>query len=308
VTDVLQAALRDALGDTSLLVYRWDPAVSTYRDAAGAAAQPPPDGPDRAVLTIEHERAPLLAIEHDPALRDDPGLVSAAVAAVRLAVENERLGAEVRMQLEAVRASRARLVEAQDTERRRIERDLHDGAQQRLVSLQLSLQMLRRNLGPDADPAALAELEAATSEADAAIAEMRELARGVHPAILTEAGLGPALSSLAERSPLPVELDESIDGRLPAPVEATAYFVVAEALTNAVKHAAAGRAVVQAWTTDDRLHLEIADDGRGGAVIDDGSGLRGLEDRVTALGGSFDLASPVGGGTTIAVELPCASS
>jgi signal transduction histidine kinase len=307
-TDVLQAALRDALGDTSLLVYRWDPAVSTYRDAAGAAAQPPPDGPDRAVLTIEHERAPLLAIEHDPALRDDPGLVSAAVAAVRLAVENERLGAEVRMQLEAVRASRARLVEAQDTERRRIERDLHDGAQQRLVSLQLSLQMLRRNLGPDADPAALAELEAATSEADAAIAEMRELARGVHPAILTEAGLGPALSSLAERSPLPVELDESIDGRLPAPVEATAYFVVAEALTNAVKHAAAGRAVVQAWTTDDRLHLEIADDGRGGAVIDDGSGLRGLEDRVTALGGSFDLASPVGGGTTIAVELPCASS
>jgi signal transduction histidine kinase len=107
---------------------------------------------------------------------------------------------------------------------------------------------------------------------------------------------------------LPVELDESIDGRLPAPVEATAYFVVAEALTNAVKHADAGRATVQAWTRDDRLHLEIADDGRGGAVIDDGSGLRGLEDRVTALGGSFDLASPVGGGTTIAVELPCASS
>jgi signal transduction histidine kinase len=307
-TDVLQAALRDALGDASLLVYRWDPAASTYRDTAGLPAHPPPDGPDRAVLSIEHDGAPLLAIAHDPALRDDPGLVSAAVAAVRLAVENERLGAEVRTQLEAVRASRARIVEAQDTERRRIERDLHDGAQQRLVSLQLSLEMLRRDLGPEADPAALAELEAASIEADAAIAEIRELARGVHPAILTEAGLGAALTSLAERSPLPVELDGSIDGRLPAPVEATAYLVVAEALTNAVKHAAADRATVHAWIDNEHLHLEIADDGRGGATLEDGAGLRGLEDRVTALGGSFVVDSPASGGTRIAVELPCASS
>jgi signal transduction histidine kinase len=306
--DVLQASLRDALGDPSLQVLRWDPVASAYRDGAGHVTIPPSDGPDRAVLTIEHEGSPLLVIAHDPALRDDPGLVSAAVAAVRLAVENERLGAEVRTQLEAVRASRARLVEAQDTERRRIERDLHDGAQQRLVSLGLSLQMLRRNLGPDADPAALAELDAATREADEAIGEIRELARGVHPAILSEAGLGPALSSLAERSPLPVDLEASVDDRLPAPVEATAYFVVAEALTNAVRHAGAGRATVRAWTEDERLHLEIADDGRGGASIDDGSGLRGLEDRVAALGGSFLVASPVGAGTRIAVELPCASS
>ena len=190
---VLQASLRDALGDPSLAVYRWEPSLRAFTDATGQAATPPTDGAARAVLAIGTAEAPELVIAHDPALRDDPGLVSAAAAAVRLAVENERLQAEVRAQLEAVQASRARIVEAQDDERRRIERDLHDGAQQRLVSLQLSLQMLRRDLGPDADPAAVAELDAATAEAAAAIADIRELARGVHPAILTEAGLGPAL-------------------------------------------------------------------------------------------------------------------
>ena len=187
---VLQASLRDALGDPSLEVYRWEPSLAAFTDATGTAATPPADGASRAVLAIGSASSPRLVIAHDPALRDDPGLVSAAAAAVRLAVENERLQAEVRAQLEAVQASRARIVEAQDDERRRIERDLHDGAQQRLVSLQLSLQMLRRDLGPDADPAAVAELEAATAEATAAISDIRELARGVHPAILTEPASG----------------------------------------------------------------------------------------------------------------------
>jgi len=214
----------------------------------------------------------------------------------------------VRTQLEAVRASRARLVEAGDTERRRIERDLHDGAQQRLVSLQISLQLLRRHLGSDADPAALAELELATDEASNAVSEIRELARGVHPAVLTESGLGAALSSLAERSSFPVHVESSVANRLPSSVEATAYYVVAEALTNTTRYAGATRATVQAHVQDDRLHLEVADDGRGGASLAAGSGLRGLEDRVTALGGTFELASPEGGGTRIAVELPCASS
>ena len=304
---VLQASLRDALGDPSLEVYRWEPASSRFTDASGRVTLPPTDGPARAVLAIGTAEAPELVIAHDPALRDDPGLVSAAAAAVRLAVENERLQAEVRAQLEAVQASRARIVEAQDDERRRIERDLHDGAQQRLVSLQLSLQMLRRDLGPDADPAAVAELDAATAEAAAAIADIRELARGVHPAILTEAGLGPALASLADRAPLPVVVVDELDRRLPSSVEATAYFVTAEAVTNAIKHAGATRVDVRTWLADDQLRLDVRDDGRGGADPSDGTGLTGIKDRVAALGGTISLRSDAGQGTRLEVALPCAS-
>ena len=303
----LQASLRDALGDASLEVYRWEPSLAAFTDAGGARAVPPTEGAGRAVLTIGTAGSPELVIAHDPALRDDPGLISAAAAAVRLAVENERLQAEVRAQLDAVQASRARIVEAQDDERRRIERDLHDGAQQRLVSLQLSLQMLRRDLGPDADPAAVAELEAASAEAAAAIADIRELARGVHPAILTEAGLGPALGSLADRAPLPVVVADELDRRLPGSVEATAYFVAAEALTNAIKHAGATRIDVRTWLADDLLHLDVRDDGRGGADAENGTGLTGVRDRVAAMGGSVTVESAEGQGTRLQVVLPCAS-
>jgi signal transduction histidine kinase len=303
----LQASLRDALGDPSLEVYRWVPSLAGFTDATGGRAIPPADGATRAVLRIGTSETPELVIAHDPALRDDPGLVSAATAAVRLAVENERLQAEVRAQLEAVHASRARIVEAQDDERRRIERDLHDGAQQRLVSLQLSLQMLRRDLGPDADPAAVAELEAASAEAAAAIADIRELARGVHPAILTEAGLGQALGSLADRAPLPVVIADELDRRLPGSVEATAYFVAAEALTNAIKHAGATRVDVRTWLADDLLHLDVRDDGRGGADAANGTGLTGVRDRVAAMGGSVTVESAEGQGTRLQVVLPCAS-
>jgi len=288
-------------------VYRWEPSLRAFTDATGQAAIPPTDGAARAVLAIGTAEAPELVIAHDPALRDDPGLVSAAAAAVRLAVENERLQAEVRAQLEAVQASRARIVEAQDDERRRIERDLHDGAQQRLVSLQLSLQMLRRDLGPDADPAAVAELEAATAEAAAAIADIRELARGVHPAILREAGLGPALASLADRAPLPVVVIDELDRRLPSSVEATAYFVTAEAVTNAIKHAGATRVDVRTWLAEDQLRLDVRDDGRGGADPSDGTGLTGIKDRVAALGGTVRVRSEAGQGTSLEVALPCAS-
>jgi signal transduction histidine kinase len=306
---VLQASLRDALGDPSLEVYRWEPAVAGLVDAAGRpAASPAGDASGRTVLTIGDGPRPDLVIAHDPSLRDDPGLVSAAIAAVRLSAENERLQAEVRAQLESVRASRARIVEAQDDERRRIERDLHDGAQQRLVSLQLSLQMLRKGLGPDADAATLAELDAASAEATAAIADIRELARGVHPAILSEAGLGAALSSLADRTPIPVLVTDDLDGRLPATVEATAYFVAAEALTNAIKHADATQVEIRTWVDGDRLRIEVRDDGRGGADPDAGSGLTGINDRVTALGGSMRIVSQAGAGTRLDVDLPCASS
>jgi signal transduction histidine kinase len=307
-TTVLRESLRDALRDRSLEVYRWDDERHLFLDANGDPIPSLDVTPRQSLLTIESEGRPALAIVHDPVLHEDPGLVSAAVAAVRLSIENERLQAEVRTQLETVRASRARLVEAGDTERRRIERDLHDGAQQRLVSLQISLQLLRRHLGSDADPAALAELELATAEASNAVAEIRELARGVHPAVLTESGLDAALTSLAERSSFPVTVESSVAGRLPGSVEATAYYVVAEALTNTTRYADATRATVRAHVQNERLYLEVADDGRGGARLAAGTGLRGLEDRVTALGGTFELASPQGGGTRIAVELPCASS
>jgi signal transduction histidine kinase len=306
---VLQASLRDALGDPSLEVYRWEPAFAGFADATGRPSERPgADGSGRTVLTIGDGATPDLVIAHDPSLRDDPGLVSAAAAAVRLAAENERLQAEVRTQLESVRASRARIVEAQDDERRRIERDLHDGAQQRLVSLQLSLQMLRRGLGPDADAGTLAELDAATAEASAAIADIRELARGVHPAILSEAGLGAALASLADRTPIPVVIDDGLDRRLPAAVEATAYFVVAEALTNVIKHAEAGRVEVRTSLADDHLRVEVHDDGRGGAEPANGTGLTGIQDRVAALGGTTRIDSRAGAGTRLEVDLPCASS
>ncbi|HEX6868912.1 MAG TPA: sensor histidine kinase [Candidatus Limnocylindrales bacterium] len=307
-TAALQESLRDALGDPSLEVFRWVADRGGYEDAAGRSATPPAEGPARTTMTIDTEAGPALAIAFDPVLRDDPGLVSAAVAAVRLSVENERLQAEVRSQLDAVQASRARLVDAQDAERRRMERDLHDGAQQRLVSLRISLELLRRRMGPDADPGALVELDAAAADARAAIDELRELARGLHPAVLAEGGLRPALESLAERSSVPTTLSADLDGPIPPAIEATVYFVVAEALTNTAKYADARTAAIRAQQTDSLLHVEVSDDGRGGADPSGGTGLRGLEDRVGAVGGTMRVVSPPGGGTTISVDLPCASS
>ncbi len=304
----LQPALRQALGDPSIETFRWDPMIEGYRDASGQPATPPRDGPRRVVVRLTSGPGPGLVIAMDPALRDDPAVVAAAVSAVRLAVENERLHAEVVAQLDDVRASRARIVEAQDVERRRLERDLHDGAQQRLVSLQMSLGILRRGLPPDADPRSIAELDAAIAEADGAIREIRELARGVHPAILSEAGLGAAVASLADRSTIPVMLDIDVAPRPPAPVEATAYFVIAEALTNAARHADARSVEVRAQRHEGILRIEIADDGRGGASPDVGTGLRGLTDRVMALGGTLTIDSRAGVGTRLLVELPCASS
>ena len=191
-------------------------------------------------------------------------------------------------------------------ERRRIERDLHDGAQQRLVSLALQLRSAQRRLGRRSDPAVEALLASAVDELQLADDELRELARGVHPAILTEEGLAAALESLAARSPVPVEL-QVLEGLMPAPVEATAYFLVSEALANVAKHAAATRAAVSVARCDDLLAIEVVDDGVGGARPVDGSGLSGLANRVEALGGRLRVESPAGGGTRIAAEIPCES-
>jgi signal transduction histidine kinase len=256
------------------------------------------------VTYLEHGGQPLAAILHDPALAEDPGLVTAVAAAVRLAVDNERLAAEVRSQLDEVRASRGRIVEASDTERRRVERNLHDGAQQRLVALSLALRRMKARLPADGMSETAAGLDAASEQLASALAELRELARGIHPAILTEAGLAAALRSLARDSSVEVALDLDLSDDLSDAVSVAAYFVAAEALTNIAKYAAAGQIELTAETDAHQLRIEISDDGVGGADPAAGSGLRGLADRVAALGGQLDIRSPVGMGTRVVARLP----
>jgi signal transduction histidine kinase len=204
---------------------------------------------------------------------------------------------------EQLAASRARIVEAGDAERRRLERNLHDGAQQRLVTLALSLRLARAKL-PGDPIAAEPLLDSAIGDLDQALAELRELARGLHPAILTDHGLAPALRALTRRAPVPVRLGDVPEERFPEPIEATAYYLVSEALTNVTRYAEASSVEVRLTSSDGRLRVEVADDGRGGAQAAAGSGLRGLADRVEALSGRFELESPPGAGTVVRAELP----
>ena len=219
--------------------------------------------------------------------------------------EVHRLNDELHARLEELAASRARIVTAGDVERRRLERNLHDGAQQRLVALSLALRMAQAKL--DSDPAAArATLAGAAEELTLALAELRELARGLHPAILTDRGLRPAIEMLAGRSPVPVEIVQVPDERLPEPVEAAAYYLIAEALTNVAKYAGASNVNVSVAASDALVVVEVSDDGAGGADPAGGSGLRGLADRVEALGGSLAVTSPPGTGTSLRAEIPSA--
>jgi signal transduction histidine kinase len=208
--------------------------------------------------------------------------------------------------VEELQRSRQRLVTSQDETRRRLERDLHDGAQQRLVTLSLDLRMARARADASGDAELTTRLDAAEQELARSLAELRELARGIHPAILTQNGLGAALRSLAERSAVPVELRSAPERRFPPEIEATAYFFVSEALANVAKHAEASRAWIAADDGGERLALEVRDDGVGGAALDGGSGLRGLADRVEAVGGRVDVRSDPGQGTVVRAEIPCA--
>jgi signal transduction histidine kinase len=282
----LQASLARALGDPSLELRYAREGQDGWVDARGQPGTLPGPGAGpraRTVTMVERQGRPLAALIHDPAL--DQGLVRAAAAAAGMTIENERLHAEVRAQLEEVRASRQRIVEAGDRERRRVERNLHDGAQQRLATLALSLAMIRDRDG--ADPAAAALLAEASAELKQAIGELRELARGIHPAILTEEGLPAAVESLADRSALPVRVLADFEARLPEPVEAVAYFVVSESLANVAKYARASSAQVEMSRCNATLRVEVLDNGIGGADAARGSGLRGLEDRVAAVRGRF---------------------
>jgi signal transduction histidine kinase len=223
-----------------------------------------------------------------------------------LALENERLAAELRARYDDLRAASARLVAAGDAARRKIERDLHDGAQQRLVSLSVTLNLARKHAEPGTKTAQL--LDSAVDELTAGLAELRELARGIHPAVLTERGLDPALQSLAARAPLPVSVSASVEGRYAPAVEAAVYFVVMEALTNVAKYSSASAAEVTVEQVDGHVVIGVQDDGVGGADPSSGSGLAGLADRVAALGGHLVVESPPGGGTVVRAEVPARRS
>ena len=304
----LRDALARALDDPSLELAFWLPERNEYADANGRRVALPTPGSRRAVTVLESDGEPLAALVHDPGLREDARLLDAAGAAARLALENARLQAELRAQLAQVQESRARIVAAGDDQRRRIERDIHDGAQQRLVALALELRAAQKRLGSDLDPELDEVLTDAVDELRLAVGELRELARGVHPAILTEEGLAAALESLADRTPIPVEIVAAPAGRLPSEIEGAAYFVACEALANVVKHADATSVTISAARRNGTLVVEVADDGVGGASLNGGgSGLRGLSDRVEAHGGRLRIDSPPGGGTRVIGELPCAS-
>jgi signal transduction histidine kinase len=300
--DDLHAALSRALGDPTLQVAYAMEEETQWVDASGQPVTLPTLSADggQTVTIVRRDAEPIAALIHDTAL--DQALVRAVAAAAGMAIANERLRAEVRAQLAEVRASRQRIVEAGDRERRRVERNLHDGAQQRLVALSLSLAMLRRD--GTRDPETDRALADASAQLRSALKELRELARGIHPAILTQEGLEAAVESLAERSNSQVRVTTSLDGSLPAPVEATAYFVVCEALANVAKYADAHAASVDLRRCNGSLRVEVADDGRGGADLHAGSGLLGLQDRVAALGGCLHIDSPAGAGTRLVAEIP----
>jgi signal transduction histidine kinase len=295
--------LADALHDPLATLLFWTPESESCADAAGElVGDLPQDG--RARTEIRREGARIAVLLHDPALLERRALLDGVLSAATLSIEIARLRVEVRLQLAEVNASRARIVEAGYEERRRLERDLHDGAQQRLVSLGLRLRRLQRSLPGEAKILAPA-LDQVVGEVGSAISDLRQIAAGVRPARLDD-GLAAALHDLARTAPLPVEVEASIE-RVGASVEAAAYFVACEALTNTVKHAAASHVSISARREDATLLFSISDDGVGGAVDRRGSGLAGLRDRVAAHGGSLRIHSPRGAGTRIEVALPCES-
>ena len=302
----LQPALAHALHDPSLEVAYWLPAQEYFADLEGLRIELPTADSEQAVSILGDPTSPVAALVYDSSLVEEGQLVAAAAAAVHLALQNARLQVQLRAQLEEVRQSRARLVEAADVERQRVERDLHDGAQQQLVNLLLSLQVTKTEALRHSDPETASRVEANIADLKQALDELRELARGIHPTILTQAGLIPAIRSLSERCPIPVEVTEELgDVRLAAPLEAALYFVVSEAITNAVKYSKGRRVCVSVGLRSGLAVVEVSDDGVGGADSSVGSGLRGLTDRVAAVGGRLVVKSGRAGGTTIHAEVPC---
>jgi signal transduction histidine kinase len=298
----LRDALARALRDPSLSLVYWLPEYQTWADDDGHPIRLP-DGVDRAATVIDRDGEPVAALLHDPSLAEEPALLDAVTAAAAIALENGRLQAELKARLEELRGSRTRVLEAGQRERQRLERNLHDGAQQRLIALSLDLGVLEHRLA--GDPQARAALSQAKQELALSLDELRDVARGLHPAVLSGHGLAVALESVTARAPVPVRLTVRLDGRLADPVEVAAYYVVCESLANVGKHARATTSTVEVERVGDTLVVEVVDDGVGGADTERGTGLRGLADRVEALGGRLRVWTPVGEGTRVRAEIPC---
>ncbi|MGZ6587577.1 MAG: sensor histidine kinase [Solirubrobacteraceae bacterium] len=301
----LQAALAKALGDPTLTLAYWLPQFGSYADSDGEKLELPTDDDKRLLAVVEQDGERVAAIVYDASLAEERKLLDGVVAAVGIALKNERLGAELRARVNELSASRARIVDAGDQERRRLERNLHDGAQQRLVALGMQLRLLGPRIRTD-PAAAEALVTAAAAELATSVDELRELAHGIHPPVL---GHGPtvALESLAARSTVATDVSVDLLDRLPEVVEVAAYFVASEALANVAKHAQATAAQINVSRGAKGALVEVADDGVGGADDAGGSGLRGLADRVEALGGQLRVTSPLGVGTTISAVIPCGS-
>jgi signal transduction histidine kinase len=298
----LRDELARALSDPSLQLVYWLPDDKRFVDARGRPVELPGPGSGRGVTKVEREGECVAAIVHDALVLDRQ--LDSIAAAASLALANERLEAELRAKVEELRASRSRMLRIGLEERRRLERDLHDGAQQRLVSMALNIRLARDRLHKD--PASTERLlEGASNELEAALAELRELARGIHPAVLTDRGLNTALELLGRRAPMPVEFRSLPEDRLPEAIELAAYYVVAEALTNVAKYANATHAAVNLERSNGKLLVEVADDGVGGADPEKGTGLRGLVDRLAVIEGRLEVDSAPGGGTTVRARIPC---
>jgi signal transduction histidine kinase len=301
----LQAALAKALGDPTLILAYWLPQFGSYADSDGKRLELPADDGKRLLAVVEQDGERVAAIVYDASLAEERKLLDAVVAAAGIALKNERLAAELRARVGELSASRARIVGAGDEERRRLERNLHDGAQQRLVALGMQLRLLGPRIRTDPD-AAEALVATAAAELATSVDELRELAHGIHPAVLNH-GLTVALESLAARSTVATAVSVDLVKRLPEVVEVAAYFVASEALANVAKHAQATAVQIKVSRGAKSALVEVADDGIGGADDAGGSGLRGLADRVEALGGQLRVSSPLGTGTTISAVIPCGS-
>jgi signal transduction histidine kinase len=299
-SDRLRDGLSRALGDPSLEVGYWSPEMQEYVDSSGRRLSLPTAGAGRATTSIDGLRDPIGVLIHHPSVLDDPGLDESIATATRLASVNARLHAEVRAQLSELDASRRRIVTAGDEERRRLEQRLREGAERRLQDLADRLGAARR--GADSEPTSDA-LEHVVGRLAETLDELRALAGGLHPRLLTDAGLGGALAALAARSATSVRVTVT-DGNVPKGLETAVYFVCSEALANVDKHAAAASATVAVSVGDQFVRIKVSDDGRGGADVAAGSGLRNLIDRVQALGGTLDIASSPAFGTRLVAELP----
>jgi signal transduction histidine kinase len=302
----LRARLAHALGDRSLVIGYWLPEAGRYVDERGISVELPAAGSGRAVTVVEQHRAPIAALVHDAAVLNDAGLADSVALAARIALSNARLQAEVQRRVAELEASRRRILQAGDSQRRRLREQLQAGAGRRLTGAGEVLDLAVREARECADPAAAGRLAAAGKELAAAQADLDELAAGIHPVLLTEQGLGPALASLAARSPVPVRLVIP-PRRLPGVIETAVYFVCSEGLANVAKHAQATRADIQVGLEGDLVTVSIADDGTGGADPSAGSGLKGVADRVEAFGGRLLVHSPPAGGTHLLVQIPAAS-